>query len=186
MMLQGVMSAKQKTRQEGAWLSIGYYPVWTQRKLQSPLILARKHLSFLFLLHDHHLHGKETVNFEKFIRVRLYFLTCSGKICEDVWYEVCPDLLPRTDKTAQDAWLMQMQESNCPQLDIQWWQQSVVPETVHRVATFRHHCVIKALLSRTNVLFSLQSFLILLLTVWQDYLILSGWPFHDFALNLFF
>lgn len=69
---------------------------------------------------------------------------------------------------------MQMQESNCPQLDIQWWQQSVVPETVHRVATFRHHCVIKALLSRTNVLFSLQSFLILLLTVWQDYLILSG------------
>lgn len=41
-------------------------------------------------------------------------------------------------------------------------------------------------LSRTNVLFSLQSFLILLLTVWQDYLILLGWPFRDFVLNLFF
>lgn len=39
--------------------------------------------------------------------------------------------------------------------------------------------------STTNVLFSLQSFLILLLIVWQD-LILLGWPFHDFVLNPFF
>lgn len=39
---------------------------------------------------------------------------------------------------------------------------------------------------RTNVLFSLRSFLILLLTVWQDYLILLGWPFRDFVLNPFF
>lgn len=41
-------------------------------------------------------------------------------------------------------------------------------------------------LGRTNVLFSLQSLLILLLTVWQDYLILLGWPFRGFVLNPFF
>lgn len=65
--------------------------------------------------------------------------------------------------------------------------EAVIPHLGHKVATF-HRCSSQpgCAPSRTNVYVSLQSFLISFLTIWQDFLILLGWPFQDFVLNPFF